>query len=379
MRFVTAIVLSLLASPLAAAELRIGYLSLDDDPRYTPTRAELRIDPDPHGNGLAGAQLGVADSAPGAQAAGLTITLDAQSGRDAASLQQQAASMSSTDPVILLDLPAGMLAAVAPLLSDTFGINVSATEDSLRCLPGLLHAAPSDRMLSDALAQFLVARNWKRVLVLTGPAPRDAELVAAFTAAADRYRLQIVDTRTFTLAADPEHRDIHDPVLLTGNLDYDAVYIADSGREFGPYLPYATALPRPVIGSDGLVLSAWHWAFDLYGAPQVNARFIRAAHRHMADADWSAWVAVKAVIAAAQAGTSLKPDSLRAALTSDAMAIDGSKGTALNFRAWDGQLRMPILLGTPDAVIAIAPFEGFAHEVNTLDALGTNAPEMKCP
>ena len=41
-------------------------------------------------------------------------------------------------------------------------------------------------------------------------------------------------------------------------------------------------------------------------------------------------------------------------------------------------LRMPMLLSTDSAVIAIAPIEGFLHATNTLDTLGTDQPEFAC-
>lgn len=50
----------------------------------------------------------------------------------------------------------------------------------------------------------------------------------------------------------------------------------------------------------------------------------------------------------------------------------------LNFRPWDGQLRMPMLLATSDAVIAIAPIEGYLHPVTTMDTLGTDQAEFVC-
>jgi ABC transporter substrate binding protein (PQQ-dependent alcohol dehydrogenase system) len=51
----------------------------------------------------------------------------------------------------------------------------------------------------------------------------------------------------------------------------------------------------------------------------------------------------------------------------------------VTFRAWNRQLRQPILLHTYDAVIAVAPLEGFLHETNTLDTLGLDRPESGCP
>ena len=58
--------------------------------------------------------------------------------------------------------------------------------------------------------------------------------------------------------------------------------------------------------------------------------------------------------------------------------MDGAKGVQLSFRTWDGQMRMPIVLATHNAVIAEAPLDGFLHETNTLDTLGTDEPEQQC-
>ena len=60
------------------------------------------------------------------------------------------------------------------------------------------------------------------------------------------------------------------------------------------------------------------------------------------------------------------------------LKIDGAKGVQLNFRPWDGQMRFPIVLATHNAVIAEAPLEGFLHQTNVLDTLGTDEPEHKC-
>ena len=38
----------------------------------------------------------------------------------------------------------------------------------------------------------------------------------------------------------------------------------------------------------------------------------------------------------------------------------------------------PITLSTEDAVIEAAPLDGFEHQVNTLDSLGTDEPEHVC-
>jgi ABC transporter substrate binding protein (PQQ-dependent alcohol dehydrogenase system) len=72
------------------------------------------------------------------------------------------------------------------------------------------------------------------------------------------------------------------------------------------------------------------------------------------------------------------PAQVDAYLRGPRFAVDGSKGVQLSFRPWDGQLRMPILLSTADAVIEVAPLPGFEHEMSALDTLGTDEPEHAC-
>ena len=79
------------------------------------------------------------------------------------------------------------------------------------------------------------------------------------------------------------------------------VWVVDSDGEFARSLPYRTALPRPVVGDAGLVALAWHAQFERFGAPQVSRRFAKAAGRPMTAHDWAAWMAGKALAAAATA------------------------------------------------------------------------------
>ena len=166
--------------------------------------------------------------------------------------------------------------------------------------------------------------------------------------------------------------------LLTGGVRYDVVFVADSRGEFGRYVPYATQSPRPVIGSVGLTAEAWHWAMERDGATQVSSRFDKAFGRRMTSVDWASWVAVKSVIQAMTRAPDTSREGLTAYMTSDDMRLDGSKGVQINYRPWSGQLRMPILLATSDAVIAIAPLEGYLHQTNVLDTLGVDEVEFTC-
>jgi ABC transporter substrate binding protein (PQQ-dependent alcohol dehydrogenase system) len=110
----------------------------------------------------------------------------------------------------------------------------------------------------------------------------------------------------------------------------------------------------------------------------LNQRFEKLAGRPMEDADWAGWVAVKAIVEAAVKAKTVDSAGIRRALVSDEIAIDFYKGTPGNFRAWDRQLRQPVLLHTHNAVIARAPLDGFLHRSNNLDTLGLDAPETGC-
>lgn len=372
-------------APEITSTAKIGYLSLQNDVRYHPQVAYTRIEISPAIHPVEGARLGLLDQKIITDAAGVALSLDEQEAADAndavAKLQAMAAA---GERFAIVDLPGDVLAQVAPALVDTklTLLNVSAPQDGLRemCLPNVLHVAASDRMIGDATGQFLRHRNWLRVLMLVGDQPRDKEMADAFQASAERLAIQIVARKQFTLSTNPADRENHDTLLITGGMDYDIVYVADSLGEYSRGLNYATLLPRPVIGSTGLIASEWHWSWDQDSATQVTLRFQRAAegNRVMSGFDWDAWMASRAVATAYAKARSTDPEKIDAYLKGKRLFLDGSKGVRMDFRPWDRQLRMTIALATNNAVIGVAPFPEFLHEVNDLDTLGVDQPESKC-
>jgi ABC transporter substrate binding protein (PQQ-dependent alcohol dehydrogenase system) len=213
------------------------------------------------------------------------------------------------------------------------------------------------------------------VLLLTGPTPQDQARGATAQAAIKRYGLKLVAERPFKLSADPRERDLANPRLLTQG-EYDVVWVVDSEGEFAVSLPFRTLLPRPVVGDGGVVAAAWSPKFERYGAPQVTRRLKRSAERPMGAHDWAAWMAGKALVHAAVA-TAKGPASAYAQALRSA-ELDGSKGIAMSFRPWDGQLRQPLLLTDGQAVLDVAPGEGVLHPRHRLDTLGADAPEKLC-
>ena len=377
-------VLAALAAPgAAAAEFKLVLLARADDPRLERARVERAAPGHPQGPAADAVQMALRDSARALEAAKAALALqivevaDAEAARAAA-----AAAVSAGAAALLADLPAAWLLAAADAVRIPV-LNLGAAEDRLRgpdCRANLWHTLPSDRMRADALAQALVARRWPRVLLLAGPSEADAERSASVRGALARYRLELVGSKPFKLSADPRERDLANPRLLTNPQTsggpYDVVWVVDADGEFAQTLPYRTVLPRPVVGDAGLAALAWSPKFERFGAPQVSRRLLREAGRRMGAADWPAWIGGKAVAAAAVAAPAGTAAAFQRALA--AVEVDGSKGVAMSFRPWDGQLRQPLLLADAQAVVDMAPGDGVLHPRNVLDTLGADAPEKLC-
>ncbi len=380
MRF--ALILAVLAGPALGEELKIGHLSLTEDPRDVQDWGYARLSAPPPVITADAARMAVTDLVFTTDAVGLTVTLDAQAVAAGDVVATAQAMVAAGETLLVLDLPSAEVAAVAEALAGQpiLMVNATAPDQSLRsaCYANMVHSGPSLRQETDAFAQYLRAMNWDDILILQGDYPSDADLADAFSASAERLRLTVVDRKPFTLAADPQNREGNNIKLLTADLDYDLVFVADTRGEFARYLSYAMLLPRPVIGSVGLTSKAWHWAYERDGATQVSSRFDKLTGRKMQPADWAVWIGVKSLIIAAIKSPGADPVALREFLMSNKLKLDGSKGVTLNYRAWDGQLRQPVILGTSDAVIAVAPIEGFSHQTNTLDTLGTDEAEFVC-
>jgi ABC transporter substrate binding protein (PQQ-dependent alcohol dehydrogenase system) len=374
-----------LAQQTKPTTVTFGYLSIKNDPRYAPieTYANIvlreAIDP------FQGAQVALRDGRIMGRALKLNFALERVEGADAkalsAGLEQLYANKGAR--FFLVDAPGEVVAKLAEATSgrDMLLLNVSAPDDALRaagCAPQLLHVAPSLAMLTDALAQYALVKQWRKILLLRGPRPEDQTLADSYARSLTRFGAKIVETREFVPTKDPRQREQNNIGLLTSGPDYDAVVVADTVGDFGRYFPYQVALPRPVVGSVGLVPDAWYWAFERYGAPQLNQRFEQAAKRRMTGYDWAAWAGVRVVIEAIARTRSADLAAVEAYLKSDDLRFDMYKGPPGSFRSWDNQLRQPIVLHTSDAVIAVAPFEQFLHPTSDLDTLGVDKPQTEC-
>lgn len=376
--------LLLLSSLSVAADFTIGYLQLKHDPRYSTKHTYARYLTQPLGRPYQGAKLALKEVKFHGAAADAQFQLQRFKAKDSADvIQQLMQGYQQGIRFFMADLPAEVMAKVAQATKgkDLILLNIAAKENSLRqqhCQAHLLHIIPSQAMLNDALTQYLISRKWREVLVLVGKQPADQALAQAFTRSAKRHGLKIVETRPFELSNDPRKRQQNNIALLTANADYDVVFVADTQGEFARDVPYQTVQPRLVVGTEGLAAMAWHWAWERHGAPQLEKRFEKLAKRPMRDVDWAAWSAVKAIAEAVQRTASTDFNTLRSHMLSDKFILDGFKGKRANFRAWNHQLRQPILLGTHNWVVARAPLDGFLHQSNNLDTLGFDPKESKC-
>jgi ABC transporter substrate binding protein (PQQ-dependent alcohol dehydrogenase system) len=364
--------------PAAAANFKVTLLAPADDPRLERTRIERAALGHPAGPALDALKVALAEGRFELDAAGATLQLTQVEVSDAAAASAAATKAEKDGSAALVtDLPAAWTLAVSESTKLPV-LNVGAAADELRqadCRRNLFHLGLSDRMRSDALAQALTARRWSNVLLLTGPGEVDRERSATAQASIKRYGLKLVANRPFKLSADPRERELANTVLLTQG-SYDVVWVVDSDGEFALTLPYRTALPRPVVGDAGLVAVAWSPRFERFGAPQVTRRLSKVVGRPMDANDWPAWMAGKALVAAAVAAPKGPAAAFQKALADAEM--DGSKGVSMSFRAWDGQLRQPVLLSDGRSVVELAPVDGVMHPKNALDTLGADAPEKLC-
>jgi len=370
-------------------DFNIGYYDLEKDIRYDEWGVhpvDIRSKTNQlYKRPLAGAKLGLKDIKPFQRMAKVKFKLMDMRIKNIDTAADEILNHihKNNIKIVLLDFPASELINIVSKISDLniAVINISSKNNELRsfnCNKNLFHTIPSERMLTDSLAQYLSDKKWRKVLILTGPLEIDKSKSVSFIESAKQFGLKIVDNRSFLLGNDPRARDQNDLDFLTGSAKYDAVYISDTHGEFSYKVPFATHIPSTVLGSSGLTPRAWHWSYLRHGAPQVHGRFERMNKRRMTEEDWAAWVGMRAIAEALVRFKNNENFSFQDAFVSEEFKLDGSKGPVLNFRKWNRQLRQPIMLSTDNWVTSIAPLESFVHRVNNLDTIGIDSKTSKC-
>jgi len=369
-----------------AAEINIGYLR-----RAEPKSTLSLIEVPAANDGVAGALLAIDDNNTTGTFLNQQFSLeDVRLAGNADAAAATSALVERGVSLMIADLPAEALlkAADAGAARKLLFFNVGAIDDRLReedCRANVIHTAPTRSMLADALAQYLVWKQWRRWLLVIGSHAEDKLYGDALRRSAKRFGARIVQEKVFEDTGGARRTDSgvvqiqrQLPVFTQGAPAYDVLVAADESEVFASYLPYRTWDPRPVAGSAGLVPTTWDGAHDQWGAVQLQDRFMRKFSRQMTARDMQAWTAVRMIGESASRTGSADPKAMLDFLTGPDFALAAFKGQRLTLRDWNLQLRQPILLSDGRMIVSVSPQEGFLHQVSELDTLGIDRPESRC-
>lgn len=382
--------LCLLATPVTAqqdqvAVIRAAVLRVDDPGLPPISRLEL-----PTGDlGFAGARLAIEDNDTTGRFMGQDFEAEEVAvlpGEAGAELDRLIAD--GTEFIVVLADDGTTLQLADQAGDRAMILNARARGDNLRgadCRANTIHVAPSRAMLTDALAQFLMWKNWPRWFLIEGSHPADTALADAYRRSAAKFGAKIVEDRVYedtggARRTDSGHVQVQQqmPVFTQRAADHDVIVAADEEDIFAAYLPYQVWDPRPVTGSAGLVPRTWHPAMEAWGATQFQNRFEKLANRPMREDDYQTWLALRMIGEAATRTQSGDPQVLKDFILSDKFEVAGFKGQKLTMRDWDHQLRQPILLTTGLLMASVSPQAQYLHQVSQLDTLGIDRPETEC-
>lgn len=377
----------LMATALAAAndQVRIGFIGLEPDGQEPVSLLDVVAEDD----GLAGARLAIEDNNATGTFMGQEFILEEKILPRDGDVAAAAVELVNGDVKwILSALPREKLNTLLDAAGDATVFNVAAPDNVLRneeCRANLYHTVASRRMLTDALAQFLIYKRWTRWALVVGNTPEDEQGAEALKQSAERFGAEIVSEKKWPhtpLARRSEggfhaiQREV--PVFLQDLEDHDILLVVDETDYFGEYIPHQTWVPRPVGGTQGLTAAAWHRAHESWGAVQLHRRFERHANRWMSPVDYAAWVAVRSLGEAATRAGSVEEGPMLDYLKGESFQLGAYMGEPVTFRSWDRQLRQPILVAGPRMVVSVSPQEGFLHPRTLLDTLGDDEAETGC-
>ncbi|RUO99226.1 ABC transporter substrate-binding protein [Hyphomicrobium sp.] len=371
----------------AALDVKIAYLGKS----YAEVEPLSLVDKVFTDKGIQGARIGLVEDNMTGRLIGQTFRLVEAIIPESEDIRPAAVNiLKSGVSLIVADLEPTDLLEVADIAEahNAIIMNIRSNDGRLRndqCRRNIFHVPPDWSMRADALAQFLIWKRWKRWGLISGAQSQDKDYADALHRAAKRFGAEIVGEKLYAYVAgsrrtDTGHRQIQSQMpVLTQNLgNYDVIVVADVGENFGDYLLFNTFEPRPVAGTHGLIAVSWHRSYEESAATQMQNRFERKTGRVMTERDYSAWLAVRIFGEAVTRTNSSDAGTLREYLISDKFEVAGFKSQGMNFRRWDRQLRQPILLVGPRALVSISPQEGFLHPKYLTDTLGFDEPESRC-
>ncbi len=373
-----------LATPVRGVGLHATVLRVDY-PQFAPIS---RFDKKPADLIIAGAALATQDNQTTGHFLGHTFetsTIATTPENVADALAQIKAQDIS---IVVLSAKSSELKVLVDSAPNILFFNVSSGDTKLRdveCRANLFHITPSNAMRADAVAQFAAYKRWSRWLLVHGSNPADLELAEEYRRAAIKFGIDIVEEREIldtggSRRADTGHVAVQRqiPVLVQGVKPHDIVVVADASDVFAPYLPFHLWDPRPTMGSAGLRPVNFNAATESWGGTQFQSRFERLAGRYVTEADYDAWLALRAVGEAVVRTGSNDPEVLRDYILSASFELAAFKGWPVTFRTWNGQMRQPILLYDGRITASVSPQEGFLHQYSLLDTLGLDRFESRC-
>lgn len=274
------------------------------------------------------------------------------------------------------------------ILGDAILINVSLKNNDFRnqkCDKQLLHTAPSYMMVTDALMQFLKKKNWTKLFLIFGTNNRDKQFKDSLKISVKKFGLTITNEKKWDFTHDFRRTADLEFVKFTQGEKYEVLVLADegntfgdSGNSFGDYIPYRTWKPNIVVGGEVLKPTSWHHTHEQWGGNQMQSRFLKNFNRFMTNIDFNSWVGIRVFGEAITKTKSLDPKTILDEILKENFKIAAYKGKPVSFRKWNRQLRQPILLVTPRALVSVSPQTGFVHPRTELDTLGIDEFDTKC-
>lgn len=367
---------------LNASEITVNILYLNQKVKHPPVLSNVIEKPDDLG--LEGAKLAVEDSEKSARFMNQHYTMQTEVSYDEKTLlkaYERYVGKGGHYVILNVQVPLFLKLLNHPKSKNVLLINAALSDTNIRmfhCNPNLLHTIASDAMLYDGLMQFLVKRNFKKIFLIQGKTLKDKKIAMAIKRAAKKFGTTIVQEKVWNKNTDIRRKAEDELPAFTQGGDYDVILTADYYGDFGEFVYFNSWLPRPVAGTQGLTPVEWHKSIEQWGAAQMQERFEKFASRGMETEDFAAWVAVRTIVTSVMKTNTSDFKTNLTYIRSNEFELAAYMGRKLSFRSYNGQLRMPISLVQPNALISTSPQVGFLHPVTDLDTLGITESEMKC-
>ncbi|MDZ7819199.1 MAG: ABC transporter substrate-binding protein [Aliarcobacter sp.] len=362
--------------------LNVNILYLEQKIQKPPVLSNIIEEPDDLG--IKGAQIAIIDSNKSAKFLNQNFNLETKVSYDENELISTFEEfVKNKNQYVILNVEDSLLEKFLknPLSKNVLLINASSQNTNIRktvCEKNLLHTSASNAMLYDGLVQFLVKRDFKKIFLLSGKNPKDLQIKEDIKRAAKKFGAKIVVEKEWDNNSDIRRKATDEFPVFTQAKDYDVILLADYYGDFGEFVYFNSWLPRPVAGTQGLTPVLWHKVIEQWGAAQMQSRFEKFSARWMESRDYSNWLAIRTIITAISKTNSADLKTNIDFIYSDDFDVAAYMGRKLSFRDYNGQVRIPISLVQPRALISTSPQVGFLHPVTDLDTLGIAPFEMEC-